>query len=135
MMKRSIVIIGIFILTAALAAGQKYGFVDTEYIRKKIIKILDDSIYPGLQNHLLFSFTASPLSIEDKVRSSEGAIVGWSFDQPIPVKGSMINMKKAVKTAFPDVYKAGQWAGSPAGLPTCILTAKLVPGMVKKELT
>lgn len=36
MMKRTIIIIEIFILTAAMAAGQKYGFVDTEYIRKNI---------------------------------------------------------------------------------------------------
>lgn len=104
------------------------------FIQNRIISILDSSIYPGLQNSLLFSFSASPLTIEEKVRSSEGAIVGWSFDQTMPVKGSMINMKKAVRTAFPHVYKAGQWAGSPAGLPTCILTARLVSGMIQKEL-
>ncbi|MBN2051280.1 MAG: NAD(P)/FAD-dependent oxidoreductase [Spirochaetales bacterium] len=105
-----------------------------EYLRKKVIEILDSTIYPGLKGHGIFSFTASPLTIENRVRSSEGAIVGWSFDQTIPVEGGMVNMKKAVKTAFPQVYKAGQWAGSPAGLPTCILTAKLVADMVRKEL-
>lgn len=35
-MKKSIFIIGILILSTAFAAGQKYGFVDTEYIRKNI---------------------------------------------------------------------------------------------------
>ncbi len=35
-MKKSIIIIGIFILSTALAAGQKYAFVDSEYIRKNI---------------------------------------------------------------------------------------------------
>jgi outer membrane protein len=35
-MKKSIIIIGILILSTAFAAGQKYGFVDTEYIRKNI---------------------------------------------------------------------------------------------------
>lgn len=35
-MKKSIIIIGIFILSTAIAAGQKYAFVDSEYIRKNI---------------------------------------------------------------------------------------------------
>ncbi len=35
-MKRSIVLITIIILTTAIAAGQKYAFVDSEYIRKNI---------------------------------------------------------------------------------------------------
>ncbi len=35
-MKKSIVIIGIFFLTTAIALGQKYAFVDSEYIRKNI---------------------------------------------------------------------------------------------------
>ena len=81
----------------------------------------------------MFSFAASPLTIERRVRSSEGAIVGWSFEEPIPIKASMINMKDSVKTAMPDVYKVGQWAASPAGLPTCILTARLAAGRVGKE--
>jgi protoporphyrinogen oxidase len=46
----------------------------------------------------------------------------------------MINMKDSVKTAMPDVYKVGQWAASPAGLPTCILTAKLAADQVSKIL-
>lgn len=35
-MKKSGLIIGLFILTTAMAVGQKYAFVDTEYIRKNI---------------------------------------------------------------------------------------------------
>ena len=35
-MKRSIVLIAIIILTTAIAVGQKYAFVDSEYIRKNI---------------------------------------------------------------------------------------------------
>lgn len=104
------------------------------FMKKEMIDVLDASVYPGLKDKLLFSLAASPLAIQHRVRSSEGAIVGWSFDQPIPVKGSMLNMKKAVRTAFPDIFKVGQWAGSPAGLPTCILTAKLASDMVGREL-
>lgn len=35
-MKKSIIIIGLFILSTTIAVGQKYGFVDSEYIRKNI---------------------------------------------------------------------------------------------------
>ncbi len=60
--------------------------------------------------------------------------MGGSFESPIPVDAGMLNMKKAVLTSLPDVYKAGQWTVSPAGLPTCIMTAKMVSDRVKKDL-
>ena len=103
------------------------------YMEERIIETLNKSIYPGIKDKILFKFTASPLSIEKLVRSSEGAIVGWSFEKPVPVKGGMLNMKNSVKTSIPDVYKVGQWSVSPAGLPTCILTAKLASDFLVKE--
>ncbi len=105
------------------------------YIEKKVINILEQSIYPGLQKSILFSFSSSPLTIEKQVRSSEGAIVGWSFEEPVPVNPGILKMKDSVKTTLPDVFKAGQWAASPAGIPTCILTAKLAADLVYKELS
>ncbi len=103
------------------------------YMEERIIDTLNESIYPGIKDEILFKFTASPLSIEKLVRSSEGAIVGWSFEKPVPVEGGMLNMKNSVKTNIPDVYKVGQWSVSPAGLPTCILTAKLASDIIVKE--
>jgi protoporphyrinogen oxidase len=46
----------------------------------------------------------------------------------------MLNMKKAMLTGFPDIYKAGQWTASPAGLPTCIMTAKMAADRVLKDM-
>jgi hypothetical protein len=83
---------------------------------------------------LLFSFSASPLAVEKQGRSSEGATVGWSFEDEIPINASMLNMKDSVRTTMPDIFKMGQWASSPAGLPNCILTAKLAADLVAKEL-
>ena len=105
-----------------------------KYIEDTMLKVLDDSIYPGIAEHLLFKFSASPLDIKNRSGSSEGAIVGWSFEEPIPVNPGILNMKDSVKTSLPNVYKAGQWAASPAGIPTCILTAKLAADLVFKEL-
>lgn len=105
-----------------------------EEMKLKIIDVLTQSIYPVLTEKLIFSFSASPLAIEKRVRSSEGAIVGWSFEESIPINASMLNMKDSVRTSMPDILKVGQWAASPAGLPTCILTAKLAADLVSKEL-
>lgn len=115
---------------------EKDGWYDEfmKYMEDKIIEVLNQSIYPDLKKNLMFSFSASPLSIERLVRSSEGAIVGWSFEDKIPINSSMLNMKESVKTSLPGVLKIGQWAASPAGLPTCILTAKLAADMVGREV-
>jgi phytoene dehydrogenase-like protein len=104
-------------------------------IENRIVDVLEDSVYSALREHLIFKFSASPLAIEERVRSSEGAIVGWSFEQPVPIDAGILNMKDSVKTALPDILKVGQWAASPAGIPTCILTAKLAADLVYKEIS
>ncbi len=104
-------------------------------VEEKIPTVLSESIYPGLKEHIIFKFSASPLTLQKWSGNSEGAIVGWSFEETIPLKSGMLNMKDSVKTALPDVYKAGQWAASPAGIPTCILTSKLAADLVYKEIS
>ena len=104
-------------------------------IENKIVDVLEDSVYPALREHLIFKFSAGPLAIEKRVRSSEGAIVGWSFEQRLPIDAGILSMKDSVRTALPDVLKVGQWAASPAGIPTCILTAKLAADLVYKEMS
>ena len=104
-------------------------------ITELMITSLSESVYPTLNEHILFSFTASPLSIHRKFACSEGAIVGWSFEQEIPIEAGMLNMKKAITTPLPDIYRAGQWTVSPAGLPTCIMTAKMAADLVHAKLS
>jgi len=104
------------------------------YTENLVIDIFDRTIYPGIKEKVLFKNSYSPLSVKKRVGSSEGAIVGWSFENPVPISAGMINMKKAVLTTLPNVYKAGQWTVSPAGLPTCIMTAKMVSDRVFKDL-
>ncbi|NCB01734.1 MAG: NAD(P)/FAD-dependent oxidoreductase [Spirochaetia bacterium] len=105
------------------------------HISDYMIETLMEAVYPKLKENILFSFTASPLSIAREVGSSEGAIVGWSFEQKVPISAGMLNMKKAVRTPIPDVYRAGQWTVSPAGLPTCIMTARMAADVVHGKLT
>ncbi|MDH7483880.1 MAG: NAD(P)/FAD-dependent oxidoreductase, partial [Spirochaetales bacterium] len=76
--------------------------------------------------------SASPLTLARIDGSSEGAIVGWSFEHPLPVPSSMLQMNKSVQTSIPHVFKAGQWAFSPAGGPTAIMTGRLAAKLAGK---
>jgi len=105
-----------------------------EELEKRVIEVLSNSVYPILKDRILFSFSSSPLSIESYVGSSEGSIVGWSFEEPIPVVASMMKVNSSIKTKIPDVLQIGQWAYSPSGVPISILTGKLAADAVKKAL-
>ena len=97
----------------------------------QIIMTISSSIYPRIKDKLLFSFSTTPCSIYDRVASSEGSIVGWSFEGVIPVVNNMFNMGSSVKTAIPDVFAAGKWVYSPAGGPTAIMTGRIAAKQCK----
>lgn len=111
-------------LTRKVREGGLYEWFKEELARQ-MIETLSNSVYPGIEERIIFKFTATPLTIEQTVGSSEGAIVGWSFEEPLPIEKSMLFPKKAVLTSLPDVFKAGQWAYSPSGVPTSIMTGRL----------
>ena len=88
----------------------------------RMLDTLSNSIYPGLKDKILFQSLTTPLSIEKIAGTSEGAIVGWSYLSPVPVVDELRKIPSSVKTPIPNVYQAGQWAYSPAGIPTAIIT-------------
>ncbi len=96
-------------------------------VEQRMIETLAGSIYPMLRDQVLFRFSTTPLTIEKQVGSSEGAIIGWSFEAPIPVPSTMLKVNDAAKTRIPHVTVAGQWSYSPMGVPTAILTGRLAP--------
>jgi phytoene dehydrogenase-like protein len=103
-----------------------------QYMESLLLDQLD-KLYPGIKTDLLWQFSASPLTIEKYTSNSEGAIVGWSFaNSSIPVVHSFRDVAKSVKTPFPDIFKAGQWSYSPAGVPIAILTGKLAADKITK---
>jgi len=95
------------------------------------IGTLSSSIYPNLEKNVLFSFSATPCSIYERVGSSDGSIVGWSFEGQIPVVTSMIKMAESVNTSLPDIYAAGKWVYSPAGGPTAIMSGRIAAKQCK----
>ena len=86
-----------------------------------------------LKGKVLDRFSFSPLSYANRVASSEGAITGWSFRESIPAVSKIQQANRAVNTALPSVYQAGQWTYSPAGVPISILTGKLAARKVLKK--
>jgi all-trans-retinol 13,14-reductase len=98
----------------------------------RIIGILAGSVYPMLKDKVISRFSFSPLSYENRVGSSEGAITGWSFQEPVPVIHKIQAANRAVVTPVPYVLQAGQWTYSPAGVPMSILTGKLAANRILK---
>lgn len=94
-------------------------------VEEEFIALISESLYPGLKDKILFSFSASPHSIYERAGSAEGSIVGWSFEEAIPAVTSMFRMADSVLTPMPGVYAAGKWVYSPAGGPTAIMTGRI----------
>jgi phytoene dehydrogenase-like protein len=116
-------------------AIQKAGWLEefTIEMEDRIIQVITDSVYPMLKEKMIARFSFTPLTIENRVGSSEGAIVGWSFQKLMPVINKIQISDRSVLTPIPSIYQAGQWAYSPAGVPMSILTGKLAANKILKK--
>ncbi|MFC2113009.1 phytoene desaturase family protein [Bacteroidota bacterium] len=102
-------------------------------LEDRVLRVITDSIFPILNDKIITHFSFTPLSIENRVGSSEGAITGWSFQNPVPVINKIQIADRSVQTPIPSIFQAGQWAYSPAGVPMSILTGKLAANKVLKK--
>jgi phytoene dehydrogenase-like protein len=115
---------------------QKAGWLD-EFISELehlVLRVITDSVYPMLKDRIIAHFSFSPLSIENRVGSSEGAITGWSFQKTMPVINKIQIADRSVLTPVPSIFQAGQWAYSPAGVPMSVLTGKIAADRALKQL-
>lgn len=101
-------------------------------LEDRVLAAVTDSVYPMLKDKIIKRFSFTPLSIKNRVASSEGAITGWSFQEPIPVIYKMQQSARSVLTPIPSIFVAGQWTYSPAGVPMSILTGKLAADKILK---
>ena len=100
-----------------------------------MIKTLDTSIYPGIQQAMIHQFSSTPLTMEKHSGNADGAITGWAFtNDPIPAEYRIPKIMNAIKTPIPGILQAGQWTYSPSGLPISLLTGKIAADRVIKEL-
>lgn len=113
------------------------GWLDefTTEMELQMIDVISGSIYPMLKDKIIAHFSFSPLSIENRVGSSEGAIVGWSFEKTMPVINKIQISDRSVLTPVPNIFQAGQWAYSPAGVPMSILTGRLAANKILNKIS
>jgi phytoene dehydrogenase-like protein len=102
-------------------------------LEHRVISVISDSIYPMLKEKVIAHFSFSPLSIENRVGSSEGGIIGWAFVEKMPVIDKIQIANRSVLTPFPSILQAGQWVYSPGGVPMSILTGKFAADKVLKS--
>lgn len=103
--------------------------------QKKVIEVLNSSIYKGIKEHIIHCFSSTPLTIEKLSGNHEGAITGWAFtNDVIPSVSKTTEINKSCLTPIPNVLVAGQWTFSPAGLPVSILTGKIAADKATKNL-
>jgi phytoene dehydrogenase-like protein len=103
-------------------------------LENRVLSVISGSVYPMLKDKIIARFSFTPLSIENRVGSSEGAITGWAFQRSMPVVNKIQFSNRSVLTPVPSIYQAGQWAYSPAGVPMSILTGKLASDQVLKQI-
>ncbi|MBI9107605.1 MAG: NAD(P)/FAD-dependent oxidoreductase [Spirochaetales bacterium] len=114
---------------------EKAGWYD-EFREKTMEYILDNlekSIYPGFKDKIIFKESATPITLMNMFKTTNGAITGWSLEEKPPVPNSLAGITSTAKTAIPYIYKAGQWSYSPSGVPIAILTGKIAAGAIQKK--
>jgi phytoene dehydrogenase-like protein len=81
---------------------------------------------PGLSARVEQCLTASPVTIVSRTSNAEGAIMGWSWERERALRrGRFLQVRSSVRTPVPRLLVAGQWAMTPAGVPTAALTGFL----------
>ena len=100
-----------------------------------VIEALNNSIYPGLKDSVIHSFTATPLTIEKRTGNTHGAITGWAYtNHPMPAEYRLQKIFSSTETPIPNVVQAGHWTYSPSGMPISVLTGKLAADRVINNL-
>ena len=114
-------------------AGEYEAF--KKWCSQQILETLDQSIFPGIIEKVVYKNCASPLTIERETGNSGGSITGWAFTgDELPSESRFIQIARSSQTPIPHVYQCGQWTFSPSGLPVSILTGKMAADEVDKSL-
>ena len=102
---------------------------------KTMLRVLDQSILPGVPQRAAFALCSTPMTIERETGARHGAITGWAHtNHPMPAVHKFASIAKATETGVPDVLQCGMWTFSPAGLPVSIITGKLAADQAVKHV-
>lgn len=116
---------------------QNSGWYSTfkTFVQDKMIAVIETKYELKLNNKIIFSSVATPLTIERYTLNTGGSLSGWSFgNRPFPSEYKIMRVANAVNTQLPYIYQAGQWSFNPAGIPIAVMTGKLASDKVLKSL-
>ncbi len=101
------------------------------FCEQLMVNILNKHIFPGLKEKVSNTFSFTPISIEKKAGTFQGAITGWSFtNSTLPSESRLIRINNAVNTPFKNIFQAGMWTYTPSGFPVSLITGKLASDKV-----
>lgn len=101
----------------------------------KMIEVLTQSVFEGMDQKVIHRFSSSPLTIERMSGNLDGGITGWAYtNDSIPAINNMMQIINSCHTPIPNILQAGQWTFSPSGLPISILTGKIAADKATKTL-
>ncbi|NCB48069.1 MAG: NAD(P)/FAD-dependent oxidoreductase [Clostridia bacterium] len=103
-------------------------------VTDNIINLLNETIFLEIKKNIIFQKCSTPLTIEKYTGNTDGSLTGWAYTNKImPSISNFKKISKSINTTLPNVYQAGQWTFSPAGMPTSILTGKLAADKIIKK--
>jgi len=90
-----------------------------------------EGVIPGLSQHIVVRDIATPLTYECYTLNSEGASAGWSWDPIYTFTSKYKSSVGSLRTPIGNLFTCGHWCFSPGGVPTAMLTARMVADMIK----
>jgi phytoene dehydrogenase-like protein len=108
---------------------EAYGRLKEE-IAEQLIAIAE-SIIPDLSKHIMVKEIATPLTYERYTLNSEGATVGWSWDPKHALTTKCSSSVGSLRTPVKNLFTVGHWCYCPGGVPSAMLTARMVADIIK----
>jgi len=113
---------------------EEYARIKDLYARQMITSL--ERYIPNLWEHVEFYQAATPRSVFTHSRNSQGAIMGWSYNQKRTFnRVSLLKIRSTALTPIPNLLTAGHWSFTPGGSPIAVLTGRLAADAVIKNLT
>ncbi|HHW14636.1 MAG TPA: hypothetical protein GXX28_06850, partial [Firmicutes bacterium] len=97
------------------------------FVTEQLIRTAE-RVIPNLRRRIVVQDAATPLTLERYTLNSEGATAGWTWD---PRRSPFKGMGGRYKTPVTNLFEAGHWTGSPGGVPTAALSARMVADLVR----
>jgi len=101
-----------------------------EKVADQLITIAE-GVIPDLSQHIIAREIATPLTYESYTLNSEGATAGWSWDPRLILTTKYGSSVGSLKTPVRNLFTCGHWCFSPGGVPTAMLTARIVVDIIK----